>query len=142
MGILLLLIGTSNGGWHSKFWKIIKNALPTSVCSDGPTYLLSLRTPTIRLIHMLCSRRSQEFCVKKLPTNLRSKIYRNIDLSRNRILFQKMFWPTVRKRCSSDWENFWNSRLKSENFAKVQRSLEQFIQTVKSQAIFWNVMLF
>ena len=31
------------------------------------------------------------------------------------ILFQKFFWPTVRKNCSSDWEKtFDNSRLKAK----------------------------
>ena len=35
--------------------------------------------------------------------------------SNNGILLQKLFWPTVRKNCSSDRENFWNLRLKAEN---------------------------
>ena len=34
----------------------------------------------------------------------------------NGILLPKLFWPTVRKYCSSDRKNFWNSRLKAENF--------------------------
>ena len=29
------------------------------------------------------------------------------------ILLLKLFWPTVRKNCSSDWEKLW--RLKAEN---------------------------
>ena len=36
----------------------------------------------------------------------------------NGILLPKLFWPTMRKNCSSDRENFWNSRLKAENFQK------------------------
>ena len=36
----------------------------------------------------------------------------------NGILFQKLFWHTVRRNCSSDWENFWNSRLRAENLRK------------------------
>ena len=40
----------------------------------------------------------------------------------NGILFQKLRWPTVRSNCSSDRE-----------FAKILRSLEQIIQTVKGQ---------
>ena len=43
---------------------------------------------------------------------------------RNGILLPKLFWPTVRKNCSSDWE-------------KLMRSLEQSIQTVKGQNNFW-----
>ena len=53
------------------------------------------------------------------------------DACRNGILLPKLFWPTVRKNCSSDWENFWNSKLKAE------RSLKQFVWTVKGQNSFW-----
>ena len=57
---------------------------------------------------------------------------------RNGILLPKLFWPTVRKNCSSDREK----RLKFEaaegrEFSKILRSLEQFIQTVKGQNKFW-----
>ena len=34
-------------------------------------------------------------------------------------------------------KNFWNLRLKAENFKKKLRSLEQFIQTVNGQNNFW-----
>ena len=55
------------------------------------------------------------------------------------ILLPKLFLPTVRKNCSSDRKNFWNSRLKAENFqnfwdrwnnsnSKSERS-EQFLGT-------------
>ena len=40
-------------------------------------------------------------------------------------LLPKLFWPTVRKNCSSDQE-------------KLLRSLEQFASTVESQNNFWN----
>ena len=33
----------------------------------------------------------------------------------NGILLPKLFWPTVRNNCSSDWEKLLNSRLKAEN---------------------------
>ena len=45
----------------------------------------------------------------------------------NGILLPKLFWPTVRKNCSSD----------REKLLKFLRSLEQFIQTVKGQNNFW-----
>ena len=49
----------------------------------------------------------------------------------NGILLPKLFWPTVRKNCSSDREN-------SEGwFAKILRSLEWFVFTVKGQNNFW-----
>ena len=43
---------------------------------------------------------------------------------RNGILLPKLFWPTVRKNCSSVWE-------------KLLRSLDQFIQTVEGQKNVW-----
>ena len=49
----------------------------------------------------------------------------------NGIFLPKLFWPTVRKNCSSDWEKL----------AKILRSLEQFIQTVKGQNPFFNLFL-
>ena len=60
----------------------------------------------------------------------------------NGILFPKLFWPTVRKFCSSDREKIWTSRLKAENLQKFwDHYLEEFIRTVKGQTNFWNVML-
>ena len=50
------------------------------------------------------------------------------------ILLPKLFWPTVRKNCSSDREKL----LKFEKFSKILRSLEQFLQTVKGQNNFWK----
>ena len=47
------------------------------------------------------------------------------------ILLPKLFWPTVRKNCSSDWEKLLKFEAKGWEFAKFLRSLEQFIQTVK-----------
>ena len=44
----------------------------------------------------------------------------------NGILLPKLFWPTVRKKCSSDWENFLKLEAKGQEFAQVLRSLEQF----------------
>ena len=41
----------------------------------------------------------------------------------NGILLPKLFWPTVRKIILVIEKNFWNSRLKAENFAKILRSL-------------------
>ena len=52
---------------------------------------------------------------------------------RNGILLPKLFWPIVRKNCSSDREKLLKFETEGWEFAKILRSLEQFIQTVKGQ---------
>jgi hypothetical protein len=49
------------------------------------------------------------------------------------ILLPKLFWPTVRKNCSSDRKKLLKFEAEGREFAKFLRSLEQFIQTVKGQ---------
>ena len=56
-----------------------------------------------------------------------------ILVSNNGILLLKLFWPTVRKKCSNDLEKLLKSEAEGQEFAKFLRSLEQFIQTVKGQ---------
>ena len=56
---------------------------------------------------------------------------------RNGILLPKLFWPTVRKNCSSDREKLLKFEAEGREFAKFLRSYEQFIQTVKGQDNFW-----
>ena len=53
------------------------------------------------------------------------------------IFLQKLFRPTVRKNCSSDREKLLKLEAEGREFAKVLRSLEQFIQTVKCLKNFW-----
>ena len=55
----------------------------------------------------------------------------------NGILLPKLFWPTVRKNCSSDREKRLKFEAEGQEFEKILRSLEQFIQTVKGQNNFW-----
>ena len=43
----------------------------------------------------------------------------------------------MRKKCSSDQEKLLKSEAEGQEFAKLLRSLEQFIQTVKGQNNFW-----
>ena len=45
----------------------------------------------------------------------------------NGILFPKLFGPTVRKKCSRDQEIFLKFEAEGREFAKLLRSLEQFI---------------
>ena len=56
---------------------------------------------------------------------------------RNGILLPKLFWPTVRKNCSSDREKLLKFEAEGREFAKFLRSLEEFIQKVKGQKNFW-----
>ena len=58
------------------------------------------------------------------------------------ILLPKLFWPTVRKNCSSDRETFWNSRLKAENFQNSWDHKNKFFKQWKVRIIFGNRMLF
>ena len=46
---------------------------------------------------------------------------------RNGILLPKLFWPTVRKKCSSDREKHLKFEAEGRKFAKFSRSLKQFI---------------
>ena len=76
-------------------------------------------------------------CIAKIPSNF--LVTKKGILKYNGILLPKLFWLTMRKKCYSDWENFWNSRLNL-------RSLEQFIQTmvktiVKTES-FGNLLLY
>ena len=55
----------------------------------------------------------------------------------NDIFLPQLFWPTVRKSCSSDREKLLKFEAEGREFAKILRSLEQFILTMKGQNIFW-----
>ena len=59
------------------------------------------------------------------------------------ILFQKNFWPTVRKKENSrDQEKLLKFEAEGgQKFAKKIISLEQFIQIVTGQNNFWNEIL-
>ena len=62
-------------------------------------------------------------------------------LCSNGILLPKLIWPTVRKNCSRDQKNFWNSRLKAQNFTwriySNNKRSEQFLVT----ECFFNLFL-
>ena len=53
------------------------------------------------------------------------------------ILLPKLFWPTVRKNCSSDREKLLKFEAEGREFAKILLPLEQFFQTKKG--IFWII---
>ena len=60
-----------------------------------------------------------------------------VYLTKNGILLQKLYRPTVRKHCSSDREKLLKFQAEGREFENFLRSLEEFIQTVKSQNNFW-----
>ena len=64
-------------------------------------------------------------------------LVKNLDINYHCILLPKLFWPTVRKNCSSDQEKLLKFEAEGREFAKILRSLEKFIQTVKGQNNFW-----
>ena len=47
---------------------------------------------------------------------------------KNGILLPKLFWPTVRKNCSSDLEKLLKFEAEGQELTKVLRSLEQFVR--------------
>ena len=53
------------------------------------------------------------------------------------ILLPKLFWPAVRRNCSSDRGKLLKFDAEGREFAKFLRSLEQFIRTVKGPNNFW-----
>ena len=57
-------------------------------------------------------------------------------------MLPKLFWPTVRKNCSSDGEKKMKFEAEDQEFAKILRSLEHFVWTLKVRTIFGNRMLF
>ena len=76
-------------------------------------------------------RRGQAFLFS-FEYNLSQIWYQSKSDKENGILLPKLFWPTVRKNCSSDQEKLLKEA-ESREFAKFYRWLEQFIQTVKGQ---------
>ena len=58
-------------------------------------------------------------------------------LSKYGILLPKLLWPTVRKNRSSNQEKVLKFEAKGQEFAKILRSLEQFVHTIKGQNNFW-----
>ena len=56
---------------------------------------------------------------------------------RNGILLPKLFWSTVRKKNPSDRQKLLKFEAEGQEFQKILRSLEKFIQTAKGQNNFW-----
>ena len=75
---------------------------------------------------------------KFLKIKINFRIHQNIwKFFKNGILLPKLFWPTVRRNCSSDREKLLKFEAEGREFAKILRSLEQFLRTVKGENNFW-----
>ena len=74
---------------------------------------------------------------KLLCTKKRQKSRYKVKKNNNVILLPKLFWPTVKKKCSSDREKLLKFEAEGREFSKILRSIEKFVQTVKGQKIFW-----
>ena len=93
--------------------------------------LFQLKTRTIFVKVKMLTLKPGLFLLMIQPCPLNGEFFSKLfsyDLAvENGILYPKLFWPSVKKKCSSDWE-------------KVFRSLEQSIRTVKSKNEFWDRM--
>ena len=83
-------------------------------------------------------RTSAKISCPKLSTYLK----RRYKCMNNGILLPKIFWPTVRKNCSSDWEKLLKFEADGQEFSKFLRSLEQFIQTKGQNNFSWKFLRF
>ena len=87
--------------------------------------------------HFLFSGAHFMFPEKHFPREASAK---SIEYCNNGSLLPKLFWTTVRKKCSS--ENLLKFEAEGWELENFLRSLEQFIRTVKGQTNFWNRILF
>ena len=87
---------------------------------------LFLRYKKIKKKYYVGSIQNSTFKLQKI-----SKLPMPRTLVNNGILLPKLFWPTVRKNCSSDREKLLKFETEGREFAKLLRSLAQFIQTVQ-----------
>ena len=94
--------------------------------------LFTTQSPSLTLLFMKDSN-----CFQKEMTTIEKQEHARIASNYNGILLPKLFWPTVRKNCSSDPENLLKFEAEGREFSNFLRSLEQFIQTVKGQNNSW-----
>ena len=79
------------------------------------------------------------FYDKQSEFDLALELHTQFFAGHNGILLPKLFWPTVRKNCSSDREKILKLEAEGREFAKILRSLEQ---QWKVRTIFVNRILF
>ena len=113
--------------WGSSNWQRIKQLLRTTTVSCLCAYITLRRVDKIfRFIFKFMALLIFNWNQYKINHHYYS--YR-----RNGSLLSKLFWPTVRINCSSVREKLLKVEVECREFAKILRSLEQFIQAVKGQ---------
>ena len=133
MSIISHLHSNTIGGFRKlTFWltesssDVLTSVIHVSCCSLWQNHLWSFKFPKSVFQWVF----SDKYFQKSIFGQVFLDEYFRMSIFRNGILLPKLFWPTVRKNCSSDRECF-------------LRSLEQFVWTVvKVRTIFGNRMLF
>ena len=115
--------------------------LPLLICLAG-AYIPGINASKFRLPSLLQAISSEwqyrMISFKRRDTKLDKFLAKNQHTQRKfGILLPKLFWPTVRKNCSSDRKKLLKFEDEGQEFVNSLRSLEQFIQTVKGQNNFW-----
>ena len=100
------------------------------------TFGVKARKPSVMEAFQLPSFNREDSTISHASTIAENES--DIEWIRNGVLFPKLFWPTVRKKCSSYREKLLKFKAESQECTKFLRSLEQFIQTVKGQNTFWQ----
>ena len=77
------------------------------------------------------------FYLGRWMNGLHSRIFSLASMHKYGILLPKLFWPTVRKKCSKDRENFCNSWLKAQNFEITRTIYSNSERSEKSLVTEW-----
>ena len=110
-----ILPGTTSGGMKTEAAEAMQSIiLGINVCSQW-------------LVAILCN---SKWIL--MPEN-GARNYTELVIWGNGILFPTLFWPTMRKNCSIDQEKLLKLEAEGQEFAKILRSQEQFIQSVEGQ---------
>ena len=109
------------------WFPLLKNYSSTYTCSSSPTCCHSPRGLSCRCFWSPWRKQ----CLSDFTWILFCLRFEN------GIFLPKLFWPTVRKNCSSDRKKLLKFEAEGQDFARFLRSLEQFVQTMKGKNNFW-----
>ena len=112
--------------------KIVGNC--QNLSQNGRFYL----TWDVRAVWWSCT---LQLCINIEATDIWLEVESGIRAWKKCILLPKLLWPNVWKNCSSDGEKLLKFEVEGREFENFLRSLEQFIQTVKGQKHFLNVVV-
>ena len=125
---------TENFVTDNVFFDKSRKCLTTNTVSTA-----SVGTDSVFLLKMSCNRQClfTTYLILSLLTLSCNRNYLVLDFHTQRKVSArpKLFWPTMRKNCSSDWEKLLKFEAEGKEFSKSLRSLEQFIQTLKVRTI-------